>query len=130
MTEVTTLDSELERARRFGLTANVFGFCVWLIYLVAACRQFPPKVFIAAGLFCYIACFFEGFKFWILRSNFFCDNALETLGCSLDTGGNCAISAVVLWFVAGKLICAHTKDRMNNAGEDENDGAPAGDDAA
>ena len=133
MTELSTLDTNLERARKFGITANVFGFCVWMIYLFASCRRLPPKVFIFAGFLCYLACFFEGFKFWILRSRFFCDG--DRLGCTIDRGGNCAISAIVLWFFAGKLVCAHTKERMNAGEEEENNNddsgaAPAGNEGA
>lgn len=114
-----TFDEQFERARRFSITANVFGFVVWLIYLIAGCKDFPPKVFVMCANFCYIACFFEGFKFWMLRSTFFCDDSSEgnealdrTLGCKYDTGGRCSIAAIVIWFVAGKTIFAHTRDAI------------------
>ena len=110
-------DEQFQRARAFSITANVFGFTVWLIYLIAGCKDFPPTVFMVCANFCYIACFFEGFKFWMLRSTYFCDDTTEenmdlgrTLGCRYDTAGKCSISAIVIWFFAGKAIIAHTRD--------------------
>jgi hypothetical protein len=103
-------DDELDQARAFSMTANCCGFIAWVFYLFAACVPFPPPLFLLAGLACVMACFFEGMKFWILRSGF-CDG--DNLGCSMDTGGRLAISACVFWFVASLLTCGHAKERTD-----------------
>jgi hypothetical protein len=119
-------DDELTQARAFSMTANSCGFIAWILYLFAACLPFPPPVFLVAGLACFMACLFEGLKFWILRSKF-CDGDLK--GCSMDTGGKLAISACVFWFVASLMTCGHAKERMD---ADKDDGgeeqAPEGED--
>jgi hypothetical protein len=113
-------DDELIRARAFSMTANACGFIAWVIYLFAACLQFPPPVFLVAGLACFLACFFEGMKFWLLKTDF-CDPS--NTGCSLDTGGRLCISACVLWFVASLMTCGHAKERMDANKEARGEGA-------
>jgi hypothetical protein len=116
-------DDGLTKARAFSTTANSCGFIAWLLYLFAACVPFPPPVFLVAGLACFMACLFEGLKFWILRSGF-CDG--DNLGCSMDTGGKLAISACVFWFVASLMTCGHAKERMDadrdDGGEEQAEG--------
>lgn len=108
-------DDNFQKARAFGTTANVLGFVVWLFYLFAACIRFPPTFFIFAGLLCMFTCLFEGLKFWMNKSTFFCDG--NNLGCSIDTAAKCGISAAVLWFVAFLMTCAHAAERMSKQGE-------------
>jgi len=118
-------DDSFEVARSLGLTANCIGFVVWLFYLLAACLPMPSPFFLGVGCLCMCACMFEGFKFWILQSSYFCDG--DNRGCSLDTGGRCSISAVVFWFVAFLMACAHGKERMGAS--KDNDDAPAEEEA-
>lgn len=106
-------DQDFDYARAFGFTANIAGMVIWLIYLFAACIPFPSKVFMCTGMLCHIVCMFEGFKFWLKRSTAFCDSdSAMVLGCTMDTGAYCSISAAVLWFLAGCMTCAHGKERM------------------
>mmetsp|Transcript_27063 Transcript_27063/g.56683 ORF Transcript_27063/g.56683 Transcript_27063/m.56683 type:complete len:202 (-) Transcript_27063:224-829(-) len=118
-------DDKFEVARSLGLTANIIGFVVWLIYLCAGCVPMPPAIFGSIGCLCWCACMFEGFKFWIFRSEFFCDG--DDLGCSLDTGGKCSVTAVVFWFVAFMMAAGHSKERMDAAKADEEGGDAGGD---
>ncbi|KAL7576921.1 hypothetical protein ACA910_006679 [Epithemia clementina (nom. ined.)] len=108
------LDSEFETARALGLTANIIGFIVFLVYLFAGCIPFPAKIFVLTGFLCMMACMFEGFKFWLGRSTTFCDSQITglTLDCSMDAAAKCSISSAVLWFMAGLMTCAHGKERM------------------
>ena len=61
------LDSKFDMARSLGLTANIIGFCIWLIYLFAGCLRFPPTIFVAAGFLSMCACLFEGMLAWVTR---------------------------------------------------------------
>jgi len=118
--------SELEKARAFGLTANIIGFVVWIIYLFMGCIPIPPMGIIAVGCLCELVCLFEGLKFWIFKSPFFCDN--ENGGCGLDAGAKCSISAAVLWFLVGCMACAHAKERMMAAEKGDANQQPDQDD--
>jgi hypothetical protein len=80
------------------------GFCVWLFYLFAACCRFGPLFFRIVGFFCFCCATFQGLVFLVLQAPI-CSQS----GCGLDTGGNCAIAAIVLWFVAGLMSCAAGK---------------------
>ena len=55
---------------------------------------------------------FQGLVFLFFKSE------LCSVGCSLDTGGNCAIAATVLWFVTCLLTCVAAL----MAGDDEDGG--------
>ena len=108
-----SLSDDLDRARAFGLTANILGFIAWLLYLFMTCVPFPPMVFAGMGFWCELVCLFEGLKFWIFKAPV-CDE-----GCSLDTGAKCSISAAVCWFLAGCMACAQAKERSMAAEKEE-----------
>mmetsp|Transcript_10441 Transcript_10441/g.13817 ORF Transcript_10441/g.13817 Transcript_10441/m.13817 type:complete len:215 (+) Transcript_10441:119-763(+) len=117
-------DDKFEAARALGMTANCLGFAIWLIYLCAGCMRFPPTVFLAVGCLCFLACLFEGLKFMIFKSSFFCDG--DNRGCELDTGGRCSICAIVFWFVAWCMTMAHVKERMDADKDEDGEDASAG----
>jgi hypothetical protein len=54
------MDSKFEAARSMGLIANILGFFVWIIYLLAACIPMPAVVFVGTGFVCLFTCMFEG----------------------------------------------------------------------
>jgi len=106
------VDSKYDAARGLGTTTMVFGFLIWLFYLFAGCRRFPPQAFMLVGFGSILTCLFQSLVFLILKSGA-CAG-----GCSLDTHGKCAIAAAVLWFVAGFASCP--------AGKKADDGADGG----
>jgi hypothetical protein len=94
-------DSKFEAARGLGTTASVLGFILWVVYLVAGCVRFPPMGFKLAGVSAVLIAMFQGLVFLVYKAQI-CD----VYSCSLDTGGKCAISSVVFWFICGLLSCA------------------------
>jgi hypothetical protein len=60
-----------------------------------------------------------GLKFLMLQSTYFCEGGNK--GCSISTGARCSISAIVFWFVASLMTCAHAKERKNAAKDDKGD---------
>ena len=98
------VDSKYQAARALGLTTDVLGWIIVIFYLVAGCQPFPPKAFMLVGMLCTLNCLFQGLVFLVFKSKL-CES-----GCSLDTGGRCAIAACVFWFVAGKTSLASGRD--------------------
>lgn len=98
-----TFDSKFEASRALGTTTMALGFCVWLFYLFAGCCRFGPLTFRIVGLFCFCCCIFQSLVFLVKKSEV-CEG-----GCGLDTGGNCAIAAAVLWLVSSSMSCAAGK---------------------
>eukprot|EP00544_Gedaniella_sp_CCMP2646_P003922 CAMPEP_0202480160 /NCGR_PEP_ID=MMETSP1361-20130828/260_1 /ASSEMBLY_ACC=CAM_ASM_000849 /TAXON_ID=210615 /ORGANISM="Staurosira complex sp., Strain CCMP2646" /LENGTH=190 /DNA_ID=CAMNT_0049107573 /DNA_START=66 /DNA_END=638 /DNA_ORIENTATION=+ len=98
-----TFDSKFEASRALGTTTMALGFCVWLFYLFAGCCRFGPLTFRIVGFFCFCCCIFQSLVFLVKKSEV-CEG-----GCGLDTGGNCAIAAAVLWFVSSSMSCAAGK---------------------
>jgi hypothetical protein len=64
-------------------------------YFVAVCVYFKPVAFQAIGCFSILTCLFQGLVLMVFKST------ICRLGCSLDTGGKCAIAAMVFWFLTG-----------------------------
>lgn len=87
-------------ARVLGVTTLVMGSIIVLLYLVAGCFRFSPTAFKGVGTLCILTCLFQGLVFLVYSSR------ICTFGCTLDTGGKCAIAATVLWFVTGITTCA------------------------
>jgi hypothetical protein len=68
--------------------------------------------------FCSFCCTtFQGLVFLMFKSD------VCSPGCGLDTGGNCAIAATVLWFVTCLMSCAAAKapgdDKDGNEEEEQ-----------
>jgi len=97
------LDSKFEAARALGTTTLALGFCVWLFYLFAGCCRFGPMSFKIIGFFCFCCTIFQGLVF-LVKKSIVCSS-----WCGLDTGGNCAIAATVLWFISSSMSCAAGK---------------------
>jgi hypothetical protein len=55
------------------------------------------------GFLCFCCATFQGLVFLVLKAG------ICSQWCGLDTGGNCAIAAIVLWFVACLMSCAAGK---------------------
>jgi hypothetical protein len=55
------------------------------------------------GFFCFCCATFQGLVFLVYKAT------VCSQWCGLDTGGNCAIAAIVLWFVACLMSCAAGK---------------------
>ena len=77
-----------------------FGWTILVFYIFAGCKRFPPKVFMFVGLLGVCNALFQGLVFLLGKSDI-----CESLGCSLGTGGRCAISASVFWFLTGITSC-------------------------
>lgn len=107
-----SVDSKFQAARALGTTASSLGFCVWIYYLFSFVCANPVFYMIAA--FCsFCVTLFQGLVFLFFKSE-----VCVALACSLDTGGKCAISATVLWFITCLMTCAAAK----TAGHDEDGG--------
>lgn len=115
-------DSKFNAARALGTTTLALGFCVWLFYLFAGCCRFGPMAFRLAGLFCFCCTVFQGLVFLVKKS------VVCSSWCGLDTGGNCAIAATVLWFVASNMSCAAGKKPEEATAEEEVDAEKGEDD--
>lgn len=113
-----TGDEKFEAARALGTATLILGLIIWIFFLIAGCCRFGPKVFLGVGFLCFCNTIFQGLVFLVKKS----EVCFE--GCDLDTGGKCAISATVLWFVASLLCCASGKkaddsDQDAGAGEQQ-----------
>ena len=97
--------STFETARALGTTTMVFGWIIWIFYLVAGCVRVSPMGFRIIGLFGVLTCVFQGLVFLVLKSDV-CNQ-----GCDLDTGGKCGIAACVFWFLTGTMSCAAGKEK-------------------
>jgi hypothetical protein len=86
-----------------GTTTSALGFCVWLFYLFAAFCRFGPMALRLIGFLCFCCATFQGLVFLIYQAD------ICSQSCGLDTGGICAIAAIVLWFVACLMSCAAGK---------------------
>lgn len=104
-----SFDSKFDAARALGVTTLCLGWMTVIFYLVAGCRRFPPHVFKFVGAIGILNTLFQGLVFLVFKSN------VCIGGCSLDTGGKCAVSAVVMWFLTGITSCGVGKE----AGEKE-----------
>ena len=115
--EGVSFDSKFQAARALGTTASALGFCVWIYYLFSFVCANPVFYMIAA--FCsFCVTLFQGLVFLFFKSG------VCSLGCSLDTGGKCAISATVLWFITCLLTCAAAKTAGNDEDSDEEEVQP------
>ena len=99
-----SFDSKFDAARAMGVTTSCLGFIIVIFYIVAGCVRFSPHVFKFVGFLAILASLFQGLVFLVYKSGF-CE-----FGCSLDTGGKCAISAIVFWFITGITSCAAGKE--------------------
>uniref|UniRef100_A0A7R9WH88 Uncharacterized protein n=1 Tax=Pseudictyota dubia TaxID=2749911 RepID=A0A7R9WH88_9STRA len=113
-----TFDERYETARALGTSVNAIGFVLWLYYLFAGCKPFPPVAFKVVGFLGVINCMLQGLVF-LLNQSMVCAG-----GCEMSTGANCAISAAVLWFVGGLLSCASGNDAP---GREDDEGEGGGD---
>jgi len=113
-------DNKFEAARGLGTSVLVFGWIMLIFYLFASCKPFPPLWFRVIGLFGVINCLLQGLVFLVYKSKV-CAN-----GCSLDTGGRCAVAAIVFWFIAGLTSCGVGKVPEDSSGgaDDKEDDAP------
>jgi hypothetical protein len=98
------LDQKFDSARALGTTASCLGFIIWIFYLFAGCMRFGPSIFQLMGFFGILTAMFQGLVFLVYKSE-----VCDVYSCSLDTGGRCAISAVVFWFICGLMSCAAGK---------------------
>jgi hypothetical protein len=90
-----SFDDKFDAARALGVTTLCLGWIIVIFYLIAGCKRFPPNAFRFIGLLGICACIFQGLVFLVYKS-YVCYG-----GCTLDTGGKCAISATVMWFLTG-----------------------------
>jgi hypothetical protein len=104
-----SFDSKYDAARALGVTTLCLGWMIVIFYLIAGCKRFPPHAFKFVGAIGILNTLFQGLVFLIYKS------VVCSGGCSLDTGGKCAVSAVVMWFLTGITSCGAGKD----AGESE-----------
>jgi len=119
-TQGIELDSKFEAARGLGTATLALGFCVWLFYVFAGCCRFGPTTFRIVGLLCFCCSLFQGLVFLVKKSEVCSD------WCGLDTGGNCAIAAIVLWFVASNMSCAAGKLPEDESPAEEDEDAEKG----
>jgi hypothetical protein len=112
-TRDVSFDSKFDAARALGVTTLCLGWIIVIFYLVAGCKRFPPTAFRIVGFLALLACMFQGLVFLVYKS-FIC-----ALGCSLDTGGKCAISAAVIWFLTATTSCAAGKKEEEEDKPDE-----------
>ncbi|KAL7478335.1 hypothetical protein ACHAW6_004104 [Cyclotella cf. meneghiniana] len=131
------VDSEWKAARAFSVMALVFGLTLMLKELFSACsykdvKQTTPTS--GAGyLFCSLL---SGLSLLLLGSDLCKDNVLSeglesiypnsnmsVASCGISTGAKCAISATILWFLAGVTSCRAYKAEVEGA-EDELTGGP------
>jgi hypothetical protein len=89
-------DKKFDAARAMSVMAICFGCLMVVLYLMAGCVRFQPTVFRwVSSSFAICAGTLQSLVFVVYRSNV-CSG-----GCRFDTGGKCAVSAVVLWFLIG-----------------------------
>jgi uncharacterized protein YhhL (DUF1145 family) len=107
--DIAVEDSKYKAARALGTTANVMGFIIWLVFIFTSCIPVPAPVFYFMSFLCILNCLFQGLVFLIFKSDI-CD-----AGCSLDTGGKCAIAATVFWFLTALTSCKTAKKKEPEA---------------
>ena len=90
--------------RAIGLVAILTGLIVFVLYTVACCVHMPNVYFFGVGILALVTCIFQGLVLLIFQSD------LCAYGCSLDTGGKCAVAATVFWFLAVVSICLAVLD--------------------
>lgn len=105
-----SFDSKFDAARALGVTTLCLGWMTVIFYLIAGCRRFSPHVFKFIGALGLLNTLFQGLVFLVYKS------VVCVGGCSLDTGGKCAIAAIVMWFLTGITSCGVGKE----AEDDEN----------
>jgi hypothetical protein len=85
--------SMLEAARKFGIVSLCLGSLIVLFYVVAAFKPPPRLAFWMVAALGLGTCLSHGLVFLVFKSDF-C-----AWGCALDSGGSCAIAAIVVWFL-------------------------------
>jgi hypothetical protein len=95
-------------ARALGIVAIITGMVVVVLYAVAVCIRVPNTLFAGLGVISILTCLFQGLVLLVFKSDV-CD-----FGCSLDTGGKCAVAATVFWFVTGVSSCVAGRDAKDN----------------
>jgi hypothetical protein len=113
-TRDVSFDSKFDAARALGVTTLCLGWIVVIFYLIAGCKRFPPTAFRIVGFLAFLACMFQGLVFLVYKSS------ICVVGCSLDTGGKCAISAAVMWFLTSTTSCAAGKKDEGDKPDEEN----------
>lgn len=97
-----------QAARALGIVSIITGMIVVVLYAVAGCIRVPSMLFAGLGVISILTCLFQGLVFLIFKSD------LCEFGCSLDTGGKCAVAATVFWFLTGVSSCAAGRDAKDD----------------
>mmetsp|Transcript_11988 Transcript_11988/g.35074 ORF Transcript_11988/g.35074 Transcript_11988/m.35074 type:complete len:186 (-) Transcript_11988:223-780(-) len=111
-----SFDEKFEAARGLGTASSSIGLVLWLFYIFAGCKPFPPVAFKFIGLLGVVNCMLQSLVFLLGQSE------VCAGGCELNIGANCAISAAVMYFVGGLLSCVAGKDVEEAGGEGEGEG--------
>ena len=111
-----SFNSKFAAARALGVTTLCLGMMIVIFYLVAGCRRFPPHVFKVVGAVSIFIALFQGLVFLSIKS------IVCLGGCTLDTGGKCAVAAVVMWFLTGITSFAVGKEAEENEGGNGDNG--------
>lgn len=91
-------------SRAMGVVTIIIGFIAVAFYFAACCIRMPSHAFAGVGVLSLLICLFQGFVLLVFKST------LCAVGCSLDTGGKCAVAATVFWFLAGVSSFAAGRD--------------------
>jgi hypothetical protein len=131
------VDSEWKAAKAFSVMALVFGLALMLAELFSACSNKADKQATPASGVGFLACsLFSGLSLLMLGSGLCNENVLteglesmypnsnmSVASCGISTGAKCAISATILWFLAGVASCRAYKVEAE-AARDEFSGGP------
>lgn len=109
-----SFDSYWNSAKAFSILASVIGAIVITIVIFAGCLPIGERSWKLMGFLLILTSLFQGLTLLFLSSNacgadrsVYTD--LATLefadGCGLASGANMCISATVLWFLSGVLVC-------------------------
>mmetsp|Transcript_9315 Transcript_9315/g.16536 ORF Transcript_9315/g.16536 Transcript_9315/m.16536 type:complete len:223 (+) Transcript_9315:55-723(+) len=130
------VDSYLRSARAFSTLALLFGGVFLFSNLIASCISPLRKTSHLEGSAFLLACLFQGLSLLLLNSVICKDNTLveqllnDVVGlgnqgmdfsdtCSVSTGANCTIAAIVFWFLAAltshMATVAEKRDEESNA---------------
>jgi hypothetical protein len=112
-----SFDSKFNAARALGVITLGLGWIVIIFYAVACCCRFPPLAFTLAIEISKFNVLFQGLVFLLYKSK------VCTAGCRLDSGGKCAVSAVVLWFLSGLTFDTLWEDAEKSDGPSFNSGS-------
>lgn len=108
-------DTTLKAARAFNVLSTTIGFfCLMMIYC-SACVPFHKSRWGCVGIFLILCSLFVGLTL-LMKQSRLCTEPIEYTrngvdyelegGCSLNTGANCAIAAIVFFFLAGCSVLA------------------------